>query len=846
MSKLGKHIYIQGFDRELNIDYNYAIFSDSFTLSGVEGFTAFGSTPSVSDLYYDYSSITNWSDVRDTLTVSLVFVRDEIKTLYIASGGSASYAGLTYSDKEALSKNFLVPKSERDLIHTEQEQRDFAAKISIGISEFYKDEELNDAVNYLSTSDDEDINNFLENPGNFIGSGGGGSVSSVNGQSGTVILDLNDLADVNTSGVASNHVLTHNGINWVTDLRPRLKIHPDSQNYMNFNSTTGELYLERLAITDVTVNTTATSSESYFSNPTHCASYQEGDTVVFTGVLTGTEIWMHSGGSTLTIADYVMLENPNASDPYIRNLLSEQYPITYNNVTGVIGITQSGTASDGYLSMANFNYFNNKVDTVNGKVGTVILTTSDIVEGTNKYYCAECAYLDFHGATGINYDNTTGTFWANINDSATGGSGSDTSLWSAGKIYQEILLSGSGAVDSINGLTGSVTLNLNDINDVDTSGSTSGHILSYNGTNWVSTSGNVTGAGTPGYLATWNTSSRLSTSIIRDNGTNVAIGATADSSKKLLIDSNGTRTNTGITTVYTGTFDSYGILLQGSGTSTRKKYGISVQIYGGTQNIGILGAAVSIPVLYPDNYDIGVLGGSLNTNRGNIGVVGITTENTKGDNIAGYFEASNGGTGSSYVLKLIDGNESNGRVLTSDANGFASWQDPIFGTGASSSVTSVNGYTGLVNLNINDLADVDTITATPSTDYLLRWDGSNWSPISPNLVTKKTWTWGASSNSENATDSYLYKYDNTPTNISPYVSFNNCKILNMSASTNVDETWIAEARINGVPAATMSISATTSAWDSFNISVNAGDKITLYCNGTSIDTPSIEILLQEI
>jgi len=39
--------------------------------------------------------------------------------------------------------------------------------------------------------------------------GGGGGVSSVNGQTGTVTLALNDLTDVNTAGVSNGYVLQY-------------------------------------------------------------------------------------------------------------------------------------------------------------------------------------------------------------------------------------------------------------------------------------------------------------------------------------------------------------------------------------------------------------------------------------------------------------------------------------------------------------------------------------------------------------------------------------------------------------------------------------------------------------
>ena len=47
----------------------------------------------------------------------------------------------------------------------------------------------------------------------------------------------------------------------------------------------------------------------------------------------------------------------------------------------------------------------------------------------------------------------------------------------------------------------------------------------------------------------------------------------------------------------------------------------------------------------------------------------------------------------------------------------------------SAPVTSVAGKTGAVTLVIDDMTDVDTTTATPSTGDLLEWNGSNWVPV---------------------------------------------------------------------------------------------------------------------
>lgn len=52
--------------------------------------------------------------------------------------------------------------------------------------------------------------------------------------------------------------------------------------------------------------------------------------------------------------------------------------------------------------------------------------------------------------------------------------------------YEWVLLTGTGAVDSVNGQTGTVVLNLNDINDVSAISPNVNDVIRWNGTQWVS------------------------------------------------------------------------------------------------------------------------------------------------------------------------------------------------------------------------------------------------------------------------------------------------------------------------------------------------------------------------
>ncbi len=64
------------------------------------------------------------------------------------------------------------------------------------------------------------------------------------------------------------------------------------------------------------------------------------------------------------------------------------------------------------------------------------------------------------------------------------------------------------------------------------------------------------------------------------------------------------------------------------------------------------------------------------------------------------------------TIKITGGNPGAGKVLTSDANGSATWETP----------------TSVAHGSINNHTDVDTSTNTPTNGQVLSWDGTNWVP----------------------------------------------------------------------------------------------------------------------
>ena len=70
------------------------------------------------------------------------------------------------------------------------------------------------------------------------------------------------------------------------------------------------------------------------------------------------------------------------------------------------------------------------VTSVNGQVGTVVLTTTNIAEGTNEYFTTARARASISAGTGISYDNSTGVVTNSAPDqtvSLTAGTGISTS-----------------------------------------------------------------------------------------------------------------------------------------------------------------------------------------------------------------------------------------------------------------------------------------------------------------------------------------------------------------------------------------------------------------------------------
>lgn len=96
----------------------------------------------------------------------------------------------------------------------------------------------------------------------------------------------------------------------------------------------------------------------------------------------------------------------------------------------------------------------------------------------------------------------------------------------------------------------------------------------------------------------------------------------------------------------------------------------------------------------------------------------------------------------------------------------------------------------------------------------------------------------------NTSNAYLNGVGGEFMNITPFILPFNARLTNISAANTGIETWIGEVHTSGtvVTGATISIVATSSAWATYSINFNAGDRVMLYCNGSVISSPRIDAI----
>ena len=207
---------------------------------------------------------------------------------------------------------------------------------------------------------------------------------------------------LNQQPTADNHAVTRSYL----EANAVVGIATDSANYAELVTVNGEkqLKLKPLTITDVAVDTTATSISNWVaSNYTNGDEKQEGDIIILTGVSGRAQTFIHNGGAAGTDADFTEIEGQSVSDAEVRAALSASSGIDYNASTGEFTADQAEIR--GFFSAgAGLSY-----DDANGAF-ELNVDSDGISEGTSNLYFTEArsrGAISVSG-NGITYNSATG------------------------------------------------------------------------------------------------------------------------------------------------------------------------------------------------------------------------------------------------------------------------------------------------------------------------------------------------------------------------------------------------------------------------------------------------------
>ena len=99
-------------------------------------------------------------------------------------------------------------------------------------------------------------------------------------------------------------------------LAQALAVDPASAPYLEIIGK--QIRVKALAVSSVTVNTSASTLAAFVAANYTGGEFQEGDTVILANATGGSQVWMHNGGNAATAADFTRIESPvNETDPTV-------------------------------------------------------------------------------------------------------------------------------------------------------------------------------------------------------------------------------------------------------------------------------------------------------------------------------------------------------------------------------------------------------------------------------------------------------------------------------------------------------------------------------------------------
>ena len=183
---------------------------------------------------------------------------------------------------------------------------------------------------------------------------------------------------LNSAPSADNHAVTKAYL----EANSVVGIASDSANYAELVTEGGDLKLKLkpLTITDVSVDTSATSLANWIaSNYTSGDEKQEGDIIILTNVSGRAQTFIHDGGTAGDATDWAEIEGQDISAAEGRGFISASSGIDYNSATGAITADQ-GEIRGFFSAGSGLSY-----DASNG-IYSLNVNSDGISEGSSNLY----------------------------------------------------------------------------------------------------------------------------------------------------------------------------------------------------------------------------------------------------------------------------------------------------------------------------------------------------------------------------------------------------------------------------------------------------------------------------
>jgi len=131
--------------------------TDRLIIPDLSGAASFKAEASASAGYTDISSPENWDTYWGYTNLNVYTTRDEIDILYQAD----VWANFTASEKNIFSKWFVASTTERDSVHTAQEQEDNAKICSITVLSLSSDKNITTLTDLIKSAEPSDVSESL-------------------------------------------------------------------------------------------------------------------------------------------------------------------------------------------------------------------------------------------------------------------------------------------------------------------------------------------------------------------------------------------------------------------------------------------------------------------------------------------------------------------------------------------------------------------------------------------------------------------------------------------------------------------------------------------------------------